>query len=247
MLPAVSAKLVRAREPLPTTLVITDIGLLPRVLPNVHLQVGQLQVALGASWIETDERFPLLLCLGHHGLCADQLGWLRHLRSYLRDDECRVTRHGHVDWVGSLVLVCVSWGTVHPGHNLNRQSSWSGEVGGVSVNRMGGAVFVDGRERCWIVLEGDCGCGGESARGDRRGVNGGWELREMLLLRLRDQGLLCWLCAWHRLHHGLGGSVGDWGMVWGEIVLGHWWAWVHGGGVGRWGELLVLESEGGVW
>lgn len=246
VLPAVSAKLVRARESLPTTLVIADVGLLPRVLPNVHLQVGQLQVALGASRIETDERFPLLLCLRHHCLCADQLGRLRHLRSYLGNDERWVAGHGHVDGVGSLVLVCVSWGTIHPGHDLNRQGSWSGEVGGVSVNRLSGAVFVDGGERCWIVLEGDCGCGGESAGGDRRGVNGGRELREMLLLRLRDQGLLRWLRARHRLHHNLGGGVGDGGVVGREIVLRHWRARVHGGGVGRWRELLVFESEGGV-
>lgn len=134
MLPAVTTQLVRARKPLPTPLVITDVGLLPRVLPDVHLQMGQLQVALGASRIETDKWFSLLLCLGHDGLCADQLRRLGHLRSYLGDDEGRVAGHGHVDGVGSFVFVSISWSSVHPRHDLDRQSSRGGEVGGLSVD-----------------------------------------------------------------------------------------------------------------
>lgn len=68
----------------------------------------------------------------------------------------------------------------------------------------------------------------------------------MLLLRLRDHGLLRWLRAGHRLHHGLCRGVGDGGVVWGEIVLGDRGTRVHGGGVGRWREFLVLQGEGGV-
>ena len=63
VLPAVSTKLVRSREPLPATLVVTNIRFLARVLPDVHLEVGQLQVALGASRVEAHKRFSLLLGL----------------------------------------------------------------------------------------------------------------------------------------------------------------------------------------
>lgn len=63
VLSTVSTKLVRARKPLPAALVIADIWLLPGVLPDVHLEVGQLQIALGAAGIEADEGLPLLLGL----------------------------------------------------------------------------------------------------------------------------------------------------------------------------------------
>ena len=84
VLPAVSAELVGSREPLPAPLVVADVRLLPRVLPDVHLEVRQLQVALGAARVQTDKRLSLLFGLGHHSLCADEL-W--RLLSDLRDDE----------------------------------------------------------------------------------------------------------------------------------------------------------------
>ena len=90
VLAAVSTKLIRSGEPLPAPLVVTDVRLLPSVLADVHLQVGELQVALGAARIEAYKRLSLLLSLGHDGVCVDQLRWLRHLLSDMRDDESRL-------------------------------------------------------------------------------------------------------------------------------------------------------------
>ena len=63
VLPAVPPELVGPREPLATPLMVADVRLLSRVLPDVHLQVGQFQVPLGAAWVEADEGLPLLLGL----------------------------------------------------------------------------------------------------------------------------------------------------------------------------------------
>ena len=59
--PAVATQLVGSREPLPAPLVVTDVRFLSGVLPDVHLQVRELQVALGAPRVETHEGFALLL------------------------------------------------------------------------------------------------------------------------------------------------------------------------------------------
>jgi len=63
VLPAVPPQLVGAREPFAAPLMVTDIGLFSGVLPDVHLQVRELQVPLGASRVEADKRLPLLLRL----------------------------------------------------------------------------------------------------------------------------------------------------------------------------------------
>lgn len=97
VLAAVSTELIRARKPLAAALVIADVGLLSRVLPDVHLQVGKLQVALGAAGVETDKGFPLFLGFRSGRLLSDEgpglvLDWLSHLR----DDKSRVRGHGHL-------------------------------------------------------------------------------------------------------------------------------------------------------
>ena len=64
VLAAVSSELVRTRESLSTAIMLTDVGLFTGVLPNVHLEVRELEVSLGAAGVETDEWFPLLISLG---------------------------------------------------------------------------------------------------------------------------------------------------------------------------------------
>ena len=126
MLAAVATELVGAREAFPAALVVTHVRLLPRVLPDVHLEVGELQVALGAARVEADKWFPLFFSLGHDCLSTDELRWLGHLLSDLRDDEGRLGRHGHVDGAGSVVLVRIGWDAV--GHYLDRQCRGLGVV-----------------------------------------------------------------------------------------------------------------------
>lgn len=72
VLAAVSSELVGAGEALAAALVLAHIGLFTSVLPDVHLEVRELEVTLGAAGIEADEWFTLLVVLGGgHGL-ADE-------------------------------------------------------------------------------------------------------------------------------------------------------------------------------
>lgn len=86
VLAAVAPELVRAGEPLPASLMVTDIWLLTSVLPDVHLEVGELQVALGAARVEADKRLSLLIGLGGRdsGLLVDEIAldisWWQHER-----------------------------------------------------------------------------------------------------------------------------------------------------------------------
>ena len=105
VLAAVASELVRAGESLSAALVIADVGLLAGVFPNVHLQVGQLQVPLGAAGVETDKRLALLLGFGVL-LLTNQVA--RLLSADLRHDEGGVTGHGHLDWRGTLVHMSIS-------------------------------------------------------------------------------------------------------------------------------------------
>lgn len=72
VLAAVSPELVRTRETLATAIVLTDIGLFTGVLPNVHLEVRELEVTLGAARVETDEWLPLLISLGVVSWSSDE-------------------------------------------------------------------------------------------------------------------------------------------------------------------------------
>lgn len=68
---------------------IANIGFLSCVLSDVHLEMRELQVSLGAAWVETDERLSLLLCLGIHlRLSGDHMTLL--VSDSLRDDEGRM-------------------------------------------------------------------------------------------------------------------------------------------------------------
>ena len=64
VLAAVSPQLVRAGESLATALVLAHIGLFSGVLPDVHLEVGELEITLGAARVQADEWLSLLIVLG---------------------------------------------------------------------------------------------------------------------------------------------------------------------------------------
>ena len=72
VLAAVSSELVRTRESLSTAIVLTDVGLFAGMLPDVHLEVRELEVSLGAAGIKTDEWFSLLIGLGVVSLRSDE-------------------------------------------------------------------------------------------------------------------------------------------------------------------------------
>lgn len=106
VLAAVSTELVRSGEPLATPLMVTHIWLLSGVLSDVHLQVGELEVAFGAARVEADKWLPLLVNLWLWR-SNEAGGLLVHALGHLRQDEGRVSRHCHLDWSCSLVEVCV--------------------------------------------------------------------------------------------------------------------------------------------
>ena len=118
VLAAVPPQLVRAGESLATALVLADVRLFAGVLPDVHLEVGQLEVALCASRVEADKWFSLLLCLGDGVLLTDERALLLHVRSDLRHDERRVGRHCHLSGRGTVVLKVVCWHALKVGRNM---------------------------------------------------------------------------------------------------------------------------------
>ena len=127
---AVSSQLVGAGESLAATLVIADVRLLSRVLPDVHLQVRELEVALGAAGVETDKRLSLFLRFSSGRLLSDERARLvLHWLSHLRDDEGRVRGHGHLHRGGALELVGIGGETRWVGHQLQRDGD--GLVGGL--------------------------------------------------------------------------------------------------------------------
>ena len=101
---------------------VADVRLFASVLPDVHLEVRQLKVALGAAGVEAHEWFSLLFGLSrrHLRLSCDHM--TRLLLPDLRDDEGRVSGHCHVDGSSTLVHVSVGWDTSGSiGYNLEGQ------------------------------------------------------------------------------------------------------------------------------
>ncbi len=93
VLSAVSPELVRSGESLPTPLMVADVWFLPGMLPDVHLEMGQLQISLCAAWVEAHE--GLSLFLGFHVLLlTNQISGLPNLWY----DEGWVAGHGHLEW-----------------------------------------------------------------------------------------------------------------------------------------------------
>lgn len=92
VLSAVPAELVGARETLSAALVLADVWLLAGVLPDVHLEVGELEVALGATGVEADKGFPLLV-----GLCGSD--WGLRLRVVRADVGSDGARREHEAWL----------------------------------------------------------------------------------------------------------------------------------------------------
>jgi hypothetical protein len=73
---------------------VTDIGFLACVLPDVHLQMRELKVPLGATRVQTNEWLSLLLRLDRL-LLANQV---TRLLSDLWDDEGGWVGHSHLGW-----------------------------------------------------------------------------------------------------------------------------------------------------
>ena len=101
---------------------VTDVRLLSRVLPDVHLEVRELKVALGAAWVEAHKRLSLLLGLGVHlGLSGNHM---TRLVPDLRDDEGGMSRHCHLDGCSTFVHVSIGRDTgCCVGNDLERKSN----------------------------------------------------------------------------------------------------------------------------
>ena len=170
---------------------IADIRLLPSVLPDVHLQMGQLQVALGTARVEAHKRLSLLLGFGHDGLCTDELRWLRHLLPDLGNDEGWLRRHGHVDRTGAVVLVRIDRTAV--GHDLHGERRWLCVT--VVLVHVGGGLdqatgLVDWGEWGGVVLQWHCSYPNSEPVCGHWSVDWSRKLRKLGLLLLWDHCFL---------------------------------------------------------
>lgn len=237
VLPAMASQLVGPGEPLAATLVVASVWFLACVLPDVHLQVRELQISLGAPGVEAHKRLSLLL--GFDGLVLGNQGpWLL---SDLRHDESWVGRHGHLDGRRPFVNVSV---TRHGGRDefhWERESMvcWNdagvgkGEDGAPAARADHGAAVV------WVVLKWNRGCcGHEHAR--YRSLDRRREVRKLrvLLGLVRTHQCLLRDLRFHVLDRGV-----HRGVVGAELLVRDGRTGVHGGRVGRRAQFLVLEGQ----
>lgn len=237
---------------------IADVRLLPCVLADVHLEMGKLQVALGAAGVEADKGLSLLFGLG--GVCLlpnqDVRLLLLHVLSWLGDYEGWVGRHGHLQWRSSLVPVSVSGDSVWESNVQRVCRGLGGRVGshlgmetllgvgeskgGVTIARR--AIANSGRKRRErsVVLQRKC-AGRNEVVVAHWCTHGSWEVGELLcgLLRLLCNHAFLGLEA---VRMGRGGGRVD-RVVGTEFVIGEGRARVHGCWVRRRGELFVLQRQ----
>ena len=125
VLAGMASELVGSAEALSTALDLTGIGLLSSVLADVHLEVGELHVALGATRVQTHKGFASLLvqfCLfggkivdgwhhvGHHWLNVGGRGGEKR-------DTTIVHRGGDIAESNMLLAVLRNWGVHVAGHH----------------------------------------------------------------------------------------------------------------------------------
>lgn len=236
---------------------ITDIWFLSCVLSDVHLEMRELQVTLGAAWIEADKWLSLLLCLGVHlRLSGDHMTWLV---SDLWDDEGWMGRHCHVDWGSTFVHVSIGWdASCSVGNDLERKSHMlllalylllllhlvGIREGKDGISWSTGHHHVLGHRWHRVMLKWYSGAGGDSNVGHG---SSNW------CGKLRELGMLVWLVSgsiyhvfWSRLRlhtecsllwllRGVG-----WRVMGTQLVIGHRGTRVHRVVGGR-REFLMLE------
>ena len=91
VLAAMATELVRSRKPFAAVVHFAGVRLLPSVLTDVHLEMGELHVAFGAPWVQADEGLAALIIslsdlLNGHG---------DHLRNVLLGGKS----HGQLVWI----------------------------------------------------------------------------------------------------------------------------------------------------
>ena len=228
VLAAVSPELVGSREPLPAAVVLTHVGLLTGVLPYVHLEVRELQVALGAAGVQANERFPLLLgfrwCLPLLPSLRDdrvvpRVDWHRtkHVSMHLHLQSRHVTRAGRTGRGRRRGSLEALWDVRESENGVGcRRRRW---YHGVHLGRLGpGGVVLKRHGAGW-------GRGDGIQSGFWR-LDGSREVEAELCVLLRQGGV-----DRHRR------------VVWAEVTVGDWRAWVHGC-VRRRGEpVLVFERH----
>lgn len=109
VLAAVPAELVRSWEALSTSLMITDIWFLPSMFPDMHLEVGELQVALGAARVQANKRLPLLIGLSNRRHSWGHEGTMRSHATGWNDEGILVCGHGEMDRGCHIKLVWFRW------------------------------------------------------------------------------------------------------------------------------------------
>lgn len=198
----------------------------------------ELEVTLGATRIETDKWFPLLF-----GLLlwrTNDTAWLLRNLRHLWYDECRVRRHCHLNWSSTLVEMSVSRNTTLSSDELN----WDWESNGHLIVLMHLiAVGEDSTRGWWVVLQWNrCRC----AEYDLRCHGRCGEVRVLgMHVRLVGNMYGCNLWSSLRLHTVRHLRSVNRRVMWGQLMIGHRRAGVHG--AVRWrGVLLVFQGGRGV-
>ena len=93
VLAAMSSQLVRARETLSTTFMLAHVRLFSGVLPDVHLEVRELEVSLSAARVQANEWLPLFISLGVVYRCRGKgaigAGWWWQNEGWLSSHGCQ--------------------------------------------------------------------------------------------------------------------------------------------------------------
>ena len=148
VLAGMASELVGSTEALSTAFDFAGIGLLSSVLADVHLEVGELHVALGATRVQTHEGFASLLV--QFGLFSSKIvdGW-HHVGHHWLDvgggggekrDTTIVHRGGDIAEPNLLLAVLRDWGVHVAGHHSFFCRGWRGE--GSIWHRLGDDVHL---------------------------------------------------------------------------------------------------------
>ena len=155
---AVPSQLVGPRKPLSAALVVADVRFLTSVLPDVHLEMRELQVAFGAAGVEADERLSLFFGFGGVCLLANQCtGLLVHGLSDLWDYEGGIRGHGHLERAHSIEIVRIG---------RNADVAGSRDLEWLSMLHHGRQTLANGNT---VIGESGAGSGGSNWEGSNRG------------------------------------------------------------------------------
>lgn len=235
VLSGVSSQLVWPWKSLSTSFMVTNIWFLTSVLPDVHLQMWQFHVPLGAAWVQANKWLATFL------FAIGRAHWL-----HLGYNEGWVSRHSHLYGGGSLILVGISrntsigkvfdrvclgiwrhrWDMLYSRyHVVLRREGKNTSI--TSWGQWQTVIICRGQGRQWLIWQ--VGQWWKTSFTDRRKVGLTHEyFRYRRVLVIRSKVLLR-SCRWRVA----------------KFTITHWWTGISSWVGWRW-QLLVLQRDGSV-